>query len=167
MRDLHPSEENLLDSIGKVLTQRARTEAIPKETIDEAARMVGSIVNTRPTLDSMVGPTCGTADLVDWLGISRQAINKALKEYRLLGVRMGTRSWKYPVWQLTDDHQIVSGMAQVLGRIYDVASSVENGHWFVTPNTDLDNVTPADWMRDGKELNTVVGAAERYARRLR
>lgn len=166
MRNLTADEERLVAAIRLRLSESKKTH-VDDEIIQEATRLIATLTRPRSSIVERVGPVCSTADLVDWMGISRQAINKAVKEARILGVRKGRGSWMYPTWQLDANNQVLEGLPKVLERLKGVTNTLDIGEWFVTKHHDLDGMTPAQWLQEDRDLNTVVGAAENLARHRR
>lgn len=163
MRRLTTSELDLLDAIKHQLTARPASVVTP-EILDQASHLVRSMTDPRPQLCDLVGPVCTTADVVDWLGISRQGINKAVREDRILAVQSPSTTWFYPTWQLLDDHSVVPTLSAVLGRFSGRIDRLVAAQWFHTELPALDGSTPAQWMVDGMDLHAVVGEAESFAR---
>ncbi|MDO5034024.1 MAG: hypothetical protein Q4E01_01370 [Actinomycetaceae bacterium] len=164
MRRLNADEERLVEAVRECLAHTNKTR-IDDAVVDEVTRLVKSLTSPRKTIADEVGPVCSTADLVDWMGISRQAVNKAVKENRILGVRRGNGSWMYPTWQLTSDYQIVEGVPEVLGRLETISDTIAIGRWFITEHRLLDGLSPAKWLQEGRDVSPVVRVAENLARR--
>lgn len=166
MRNLTSDEERLVAAIRSRLSEARKTH-VDDEVIDQATRLIATLTRPRASVVDRVGPVCSTADLVDWMGISRQAINKAVKEARILGVRKGSGSWMYPTWQLDSNNQVLEGLPKVLERLKGIANTLDIGEWFVTKHRDLEGLTPAEWLQEDRDLGTVVGVAENLARHRR
>ncbi|MFC7580693.1 hypothetical protein ACFQWG_05660 [Schaalia naturae] len=164
MRRLTSSERDLLDAIEHALLSR-RASAITPETIAQAAHLVRSMTDPRPQMEDLVGPVCTTADVGEWLGITRQGINKAVRENRILAIQSPSTTWYYPTWQLLDDHSVVPQMSQVLGRLVDRVDQLTAARWFWTASAALEGATPARWLTDQRDIHAVVRAAESYAKR--
>ena len=103
MRRLTSSEKDLLASIEQQLSARRRTVITP-DIVEQATHLIRSMTDPRPGLHELVGPVCTTSDIVAWLGISRQGINKAVRTNRILAVQSPTTMWYYPTWQLMANH---------------------------------------------------------------
>ncbi len=164
MRALSLSERELLEAIAQQLLTR-RTSDITSDTISQAAHLVRSMTDPRPQLQDLVGPVCTTADVGEWLGITRQGINKAVREDRILAVQAPSTTWYYPTWQLLDDHSVIPQMSDVLGRLDGRVDQLCTARWFWTPCAALGDRTPAWWMSNDGDLCAVVRAAEAFARR--
>ncbi len=162
MRRLTSSEQELLDAIERQLASR-RSSLITPEIIAQAAHLVHSMTDPRPQLGELIGPVCTTADVVDWLGISRQGINKAVRENRILAIQSPSTTWYYPTWQLLDDHSVVPHLSPVLGRLDGRVDQIVSAEWFQRPEPALDGQTPAQRMLAGGDVHDVVGAAESFA----
>ncbi|MDO5048806.1 MAG: hypothetical protein Q4D87_02850 [Actinomycetaceae bacterium] len=163
MRHLSTDEERLLVAVRQRLLKAKKTH-VNDAVIDEVTRLVSALTAPRPSVVDQVGPVCSTADLVDLMGVSRQAINKAVKEFRILGVRRGRGSWMYPTWQLTSDYQILDGLPDVLGRLECIDDSFAVGKWFITAHRDLQGMSPAAWLREERDVSQAVRVAENLAR---
>ena len=166
VRRLTSDEERLIHAVRAQLASRKKTQ-INDEVIEQVTRLVKSLTGPRKSITDAVGPVCSTADLVDWMGISRQAVNKAVKECRIFGVREGNGSWMYPTWQLTSNFQIVNGLPEVLGRLDGAISTVEIGRWFISAHPELEGLSPAKWLQHGREVRSAVRVAELLARKHR
>ena len=58
-----------------------------------------------------------TAEKVaDLIGISRQAVNKRRLAGQVLGLRGGTKTYKYPAWQVLPNGAVIEGLADLLLR---------------------------------------------------
>ena len=162
MRQLTSSEKSLLEEIGSAMRTHGPSTVTP-DVIDEATRLIRVMTDPRPELTELVGPVCTTADVTSWLGTSRQSINKAIRDHRILAVQSPSRTWYYPTWQLADGHSIIGGLRDVLGRLSERAEGVLAAQWFWTPADALDQLTPAQWLRDGNDVRKAVKAAESAA----
>ena len=162
MRRLTSSEKDLLASIEQQLSARRRTVITP-DIVEQATHLIRSMTDPRPGLHELVGPVCTTSDIVAWLGISRPGINKAVRTNRILAVQSPTTMWYYPTWQLMANHSVIDDMSEVLGRLRGRVHQLTAATWFQRPLEVLEQTTPAQWMLDGHDLHTVVGAAEAFA----
>lgn len=166
MRRLSSSEQDLLNSLHDMLLARRSSEITP-DIIAKVTHLVRSMTDPRPQLGDLVGPVCTTADLVNWFGITRQGINKAVRENRIVAVQSPTTTWFYPIWQLTDSRAILPNLAQVHGRLVGQMAPVQAAQWYVQQNPMLGGRTPAELLREGAELRPLVEAAEAHARHMR
>jgi len=93
------------------------------------------------------------------LGVSRQAVDKARKESRLLALPRGQNRYIYPVWQF-DRGKILPGLKDVYRQLpamgpWAIAS------FMLSPNTQLNDTSPLDKLRLG-EVGSVISAARAY-----
>lgn len=92
------------------------------------------------------------------IGISRQAVDKARREGRLLAVNVG-RTWRYPLWQFVDG-EVLRGLSQVL-RALKTEGPWVRGAFFLDRNSRLGNESPLDLLRKSR-VDEVVRAARAY-----
>ncbi|MBX9770853.1 MAG: hypothetical protein K2X29_05760 [Candidatus Obscuribacterales bacterium] len=93
------------------------------------------------------------------LGMSRQAVDKARKESRLLALPRGQNRYIYPVWQF-DRGKILPGLKDVYRQLPSM------GPWAVasfmlSANTKLKDASPLDKLRSG-DVESVIAAARAY-----
>ena len=92
-------------------------------------------------------------------GVSRQSVEKRVREGRLLAVSGPNNKRYYPVAQFRDDGSVVEGLREV-----QRALATENGYavlnFLVNANPQLDGLKPLDLLKRG-EVGRVVEAAER------
>jgi hypothetical protein len=92
-------------------------------------------------------------------GVSRQSIEKRVREGRLLAVIGRNNKRFYPVAQFNDEGAVVDGL-----RAVQDAMATRNGYailnFLVNPNPKLDNLKPVDLLKHG-EVERVVEAAAR------
>ncbi len=164
MRSLSADEERLIAALRTTLASQPRNTISTART-REICRLVAAMTKPQHDAFSHLGPLCTTADLVDWMGVSRQAINKAVKEARILAIRHQRGDWRYPTWQLTEEGRIVPGLNRVLARLHNILDPLEAAAWFIQPCRALEDSTPAAWLHQRRSLHTLVAAAEDRARR--
>ena len=162
MRRPTPAEQELLGAIEQQLLSR-RSSVVTAEIIDQAAHLVRAMTDPRPQLEDLVGPVCTTFDVGEWLGITRQAANKAVRENRILAVQSPSSTWYYPTWQLLDDHSVTPHMSAVLGRLAGRVDQLAAATWFWTSSPALGGESPAQWMLRTEDVHDVVRAAEAFA----
>ena len=165
-RPLTTDEQRLIDAVRDALLAK-RSTSITDDTIREISRLVATVTTRQLDCEPEVGTLCTTSDLEGWLGISRQAIHKAVREGRLIAIRPTGRSLFYPTWQLTSQRTIHPGVAPVLRRLRDHLDDMAIARWFVTPLEELDGLSPAYAVVHESDLHHLIGCAEREARRHR
>jgi biotin operon repressor len=133
---------------------------------DAIARRAAAVIPVGHSFDETAGPFYDTAGLTEWLGISRQAVHKAVRAGRLLGVRTRDRHTLYPVWQFTDDGGTINSLAQVLHVLDAPADPWRAALWLGAPAPYLPNQTPAaTWLARGHDPDRVIAAAREDAAR--
>jgi hypothetical protein len=92
-------------------------------------------------------------------GVSRQSVEKRVREGRLLAVSGPNNKRYYPVAQFNDDGSVVEGLREV-----QRALATENGNavlnFLVNATPQLDDRRPLDLLKRG-EVDRVIEAAER------
>jgi hypothetical protein len=92
-------------------------------------------------------------------GVSRQSVEKRVREGKLLAVLGPNNKRYYPVAQFNDDGSVVEGLPAVRQAL-----RTENGYavlnFLVNPSPQLDHLKPVDLLKKG-EVEIVVEAAER------
>jgi hypothetical protein len=105
------------------------------------------------------------------LGISRQAVHKRLKNHLLLGVPGRGTTW-FPAWQFEQHKpqvrpvvpQLLAAWAAAGGEgVLDPQTVLV---WAATPQPELEDQTPEEWVRLGKPDEPVLAAARAAARAL-
>lgn len=163
-------EETFLDQLRLLLLQRSRSAALDTAQAQRLLNLYHCVLNTSPELSAQVGEVCRTGEVCDWLGISRQAVHKAIKDQRLLAFRTLDHKWIYPVWQF-EAPEIYAACIHGLPPVLDVLDSrgvrgFEAAIWFVTPNSfftgSLADRPPFQAFHDeNPPVDTLVAAAKR------
>ncbi len=120
-----------------------------------------------------LGPTLASNEVVELLGVSRQALSKRVHAGSLLAVP-GPHSTAnvYPLWQFDEEHRDVrAGIREVVGVF---RSTLDDAYlpetvsvWMTTPNSELEaDMSPAQWLARGGSPVPVVALAEELAARL-
>ncbi len=92
-------------------------------------------------------------------GVSRQAVDKRVKEGSLLAVPGPSNRRHFPTMQFQDDGSVIEGLAEVQDALgYTSPWAVLN--FLVNPNDALGDARPIDVMRRG-DLSRVLEAAHR------
>jgi len=108
-----------------------------------------------------LGAEGGTVDVetaARALGISRQAVDRRRRANTLLGLPVGRRGYRYPLWQFVPSG-VLPGLAPVLRQL------AADGPWFsaawlLGPNSRL-GTRPLDILRNG-DSDAVMQAARAY-----
>lgn len=180
--ELTEEEEEFLASIRAMLLARPRASAqASRDNMHRLARFAEAFLAAPASLNSLVGTVCRTGNVCDWLGVSRQAVMKAVKEGRLLGFRTLDRKWVFPTWQFSSP-QAYASCVKMLPPVLDILRSrglddFQCAIWFFAPNALLAKVangtetpgpkvswpTPEGWVRNAKSLDDLIACAKKAA----
>lgn len=92
-------------------------------------------------------------------GVSRQSIEKRVREKSLLSVPGPSNRRRYPTVQFNDDGTVVRGLQEVL-KALDFESPWAALNYLVNPDDRLNNERPIDLLRRG-EVELVLESARR------
>jgi hypothetical protein len=105
----------------------------------------------------------------EFLGISRQALYKRLRNGSALGIPGRGTTW-FPIWQFDPKQQIVrAATGSIIKAFRDADPEIDPlviGAWAVKENRHLADKSPADWLAEAGDDESVVLAARRAARGL-
>jgi hypothetical protein len=145
------------------------------EKLDEAeARRIGIAAADNALAAShwaqVVGDRLDTSAVTQLLGVSRQALAKRQTSGSILGILGNGTTW-YPTWQFDSEKgDARPEIRDIIGAFRDRLDHVEPlviASWATTPqDEDLDGLTPAHWIRLGRDTERLRRAAERAASRL-
>ena len=163
---LTPSQRRLLSAIGAELARQdpsgSATERV--DDIEAAARAaVDALVDTGTFWQEHLGPVYDAKTVAVILGspdkpVSRQAVSKR----PLLALRTGNGRVYYPAFQFANG-QPLAGLADLLSTIdEDLVSRWTLASWLVSPEGDLDGVSPIDVLRAG-DVERVLRVAQAWA----
>ena len=114
-----------------------------------------------------LGPLLTTSQVAELLGVrTRQAVNDRVKRHRILALPGRERELTYPAFQFGRDGKPYRAMAPVLGALASARLAPHTiASWFVTPQDDLEDATPAGWMAENQPVDRLVTAARHTAAR--
>lgn len=115
--------------------------------LDElAARMVAALPSVHPW-DSVLGPFYDTAGLIQWLGVSRQALADRVRRGTLLACRTSDGHLVYPLLQFGRTGQVRPGVVDVVGILGRAgADGWAIGAWLTTPSAAFDGDSAVDHL---------------------
>ncbi len=114
---------------------------------------------TDPMLDyaqefaAIVATSLTPAALAKALGITPVRIRQMIREGSLYAIRIEGR-WHVPVYQIADQ-TLVPNIGQVNQAIADL-DPVSVQRWITTGNPDLDDMTPLNWLKAGRDITAVL-----------
>lgn len=158
-----------VDQLTRQFKQHLHERAVKWEMLGLVAPPVDEMLNrvtallppaAPNALDVEIGPFYDTAGVEALLGgVSKQAVEARRKKHTILAVKTSDGRWAYPTFQFTGsdvDPALVPAIQAFRG-----APAWSAALWFVTPNLDLDEVTPLEWARSGRPAEALVGSARR------
>ena len=178
--ELTDEEEQFIQTIRTMLLARPRTSAdASRESMHRLAHFAQAFLAAPTSLNSLVGSVCRTGSVCDWLGVSRQAIMKSVRDGRLLGFRTLDRKWVYPTWQFSSP-QAYANCVRMLPPVVDILESsglpdFDRAKWCFAPNAMLAKAaagsdqpgpraewpSPESWIRNAKPLEDLISAAKK------
>lgn len=164
-------EEGLRQELSRDKDLWLLVEHLSEDEALELGREAGRAVLSPVLLRHMLGEDrFDTSAAARLLQVTRQALHKRARAGRLLGIPGRGTTW-YPAWQFDVDSRKLRPSAQavfaawmeVLGPSSDPETILA---WANSPQPELSEQTPAEWIQEGGEEGPVVEAARRAARRL-
>ena len=157
-------EEDFLGAVRDLLLS-GPAQGFSARQAAELRRMIAGVLRPGAEVTQLIGTVCTTGAACAWLGVSRQALAKAVAGRRLIGLKTADGKWVYPTWQFTRAG-LTSGL---LGPAWDVlvsqfsragvvAPSVAAAAWFLVPHEVL-GVAPSQWVGSRGELAPLLRAA--------
>jgi hypothetical protein len=115
-----------------------------------------------------LGPLLDSRQVRELLGgVTRQAVSDLAKRGRWLALPDSRGRLRFPAFQFTQTGRPLSQLSDIL-QIFAPAevSPYTVASWFMTPQSLLDDTTPAQWLGEGRDLKLAIEAARRTAARL-
>lgn len=133
----------------------------------EAGRQAVRLATAPLLWASRVGPVATSSEVAALLGVSRQAIAKAVQAGRLVALPAG-KGRLFPLWQLRlgDKPTIRPEVAQIVVAFTDRYPQVAPhliANWATSAQPELDGRTPAEWLETGRPTGAVLVSARRTA----
>jgi hypothetical protein len=105
-------------------------------------------LEARKKLLAAEGGVMSAAEVANYLGITRQAVDKRRRAGRLLGVTTGRRGYVYPAWQFADQGTL-PGFEEVLSDLSDHDPWMQI-IFMLEPDLWLEDLTPLSQLRLGR-----------------
>jgi hypothetical protein len=163
-----------MTTIAQVFVERMSSEVELFEKVDEdearqLAETAADQVIASLRWSQAVGDRLDTTQVTHLIRVTRQALAKRQVSGSLLGLPGRTTTW-YPTWQFDmTEHRIRPEVRDIVGAFRDQLENPDPfviASWANTPQVDLDDVTPAQWLAAGYDARTLSEAAQRAAARL-
>jgi hypothetical protein len=121
-----------------------------------AARLRG--IDRKKRLLALGGGVMRSAEVAEFLGLTRQAVDKRRAQNRLVGLTQGRRGYAYPRFQFSDDGTL-PGLTEVLAAL-NVTDGWSQLLFFVNPNDFLNGRSPESELRKGRveQVKRVAGS---------
>ncbi len=107
-------------------------------------------------------PPLSSDEVATWLGKSPQVVNRQAKSGRYVAALV-RGSNRYPVWQFTPHGSVPS---EELAALFSLFGGARRWPWIAflrTPQPDLDEYSPIDWLNGGGEFAPVKRLAKKRA----
>ncbi|QNE48660.1 hypothetical protein F1C58_16515 (plasmid) [Glaciihabitans sp. INWT7] len=126
-----------------------------------ADRVIASIPRVSSS-NLELGPFYTTASLNKWLEVTRQYVYELSRQRRILVLETSDRVKVYPAFQFGLRGALLPHLPAVLKILDEQLEPTTQAMWLITPQTDLDGLTPARWLRAGRDGKAVLASARRY-----
>lgn len=157
----------LLSKIGAQLMHAV--DELPDDDVTVLADRIASVLPSEPAAGAeAIGPIFETADLTEWRGVSKQAIDNQRRRHSILALRTSDGAWVYPEWQFDEHGNVRKGVGESVKALS--AGGMDpwtQAVWFRGASPDLEDETAAGWLRSGKDPEAVVQLARRTGNRWR
>lgn len=147
----------------------SNTDALDVEELADIGRHAGEQAAAAAAWRNRLGDHIDTEQLVQLLGsISRQALDSRKRTGSLFALP-GTGTSHYPTWQFAIDANTATVRPVVLRIVTEFREYLDDvspftiAAWATSPEPELDNRTPADWIINSGDDDRVVLAARRSA----
>ncbi len=162
----------LVDAFHERLTDaRHVVEEISADEASELGAKAAEEVVASARWSKLVGDRIDTSEASRVLGVSRQALSKRQSSGSLLGLPGHNTTW-FPTWQLDiENESIRPEVRDIIGAFRDALGEGADpfliASWASTAqHEDLNGLSPAKWLADGKDTEQLRRAAQRAAERL-
>jgi hypothetical protein len=135
---------------------------------EELGRRAALLAAADAVWSKRLGPTLRREQVQEILGVgSRQAVSQLARRRRLLALPTREDRLTFPAFQFSPNGRPYEAMPDILAAFDDAGVSPYTiASWFTTPQRLLGKVTPATWLRRGRDPERIVEAARRSAARL-
>lgn len=157
----------LISAIGSQLARAV--EGLTDEDVTALADRIASVLPSEPAAGAeAIGPVFETADLIEWRGVTKQAIHNQRLRGDILALRTSDGHWVYPEWQFDENGHVRKGVGEsVRALAYGGMDPWTQAVWFRGESPDLGDESAASWLSSGKDPAAVVQLARRTANRWR
>ncbi len=142
--------------------------ALGAADLAEIGRQAGEAAAAAATWRERLGDTLDTETVVRLLGVTRQALDSRKRTGSVVALP-GSGTSHYPAWQFDTSgprpvvRDIMLGIVTAFRERLDDPSPFTIAAWATSPQPELEDRTPADWVLAGGADEPVVAAARRAA----
>lgn len=156
----------ILSLVGRDRLMEAMRNIDSEEHARQVARRIESVLPGEDRVAAAVGPVLDTADLVEWLGVTKQAIHNRARRHDLLALMTSDGHVVYPDWQFDDDGTTRRGVADAVKALTKAGMDPwTQAVWFRGPSSAFEEMSAAQWLTEGRAPAVVVREAHRRAHR--
>ncbi|MDU0969323.1 MAG: hypothetical protein E7A62_09590 [Actinomycetaceae bacterium] len=164
-RPLSDSEQDFLNLLQQTMANSPSPLDLDRSRTKAIISMIFATATPSSPAETSIGPVCETPMLAEWLGISRQGVNKGVRERRILGVQVG-RAWHYPTWQLGPNQVLPAATSLFKHALPPQPTPVQLAslaYWAWNPsqpNSLLEGKSPATWIQENRDVATLLRHAD-------
>jgi hypothetical protein len=160
---------HVLARVGDDRLRRAMRSMHTEEDVERlAARIAAVLPSSDDPVTEAIGPVFETADLVEWLGITKQALHARAGRRTVVAVKTSDGHTVFPEWQFAADGAVLPGVADALRALAAAGmDDATNAMWFTGASPALDGKSAAQWLTERRDPAAVVRAAKQTAARWR
>lgn len=147
-------DSNLLPSVVPTFGSAARG-ALASTLASRMLLLAPREDTTMATWNDLIGPFYDTAALIDWLGVSKQAVSKRIGK-TLLAVHSHNGDVRYPSFQFLDDGRVIPGLLKACKMLAEAGvDEWGQAQWVNTPVSQLGGRTVAETLASDRAGDVV------------
>jgi hypothetical protein len=167
MTDLALFERQIMQSVSRKVHERLRSAGnadLGPEVFGDPEEIAEAMVAALPlghVFDEITGPFYDTSGLIRWLGITRQALHQKVARYAILACPLDDGGLVYPTWQFLGSGATIPALRDVLLVLTEGTDDPWMAAlWMRAPSEELDELRPADWLRQGRDPHVLIELAQ-------
>jgi len=139
----------------------------PFEIQPDSVRRAGPAASGASLYAAILATSLSVPEVARELGVDESRVRQRIHARTLYALKPGS-TWRLPIFQF-DDHRLVPGIDRVLPHLEPDLSPLTVVSWFEHASPNLVNedgvaYSPLDWLREGRQIERVIEAAEDLAR---
>lgn len=139
---------------------------VPADSFDPEQQAVAraKLVSRAIATDAKSAPLLSTAQVAELLGRAPSNVRRSAGTHDLYAVHRGTgRELGFPSWQFVNDLPL-RGLREVLAALPDSMHPLSVEGFMTTPQEELEDRSPVEWLSTGGDVAIVVQLADSTAR---